>query len=340
MKKRKSKILVAMSGGVDSSVAALILKQKRHDVHGCFMILTNNNEQQKVEKIAQKINIPFHCFDFRKQFEDKIVNNFIKGYKKEITPNPCVECNKQIKFGIFLEKAINLGFDYIATGHYVDLRKTNETSLLKGKDKNKDQSYFLWQLNQEQLQKCIFPLGKYNKKEVKEIAKKFKLPLADTKESQEICFVEKSTTDFLKKNIKKRKGDIVNSEGIKIGEHQGINFYTIGQRKGLNVSGGPYFIFKKDSKNNILFVTKNQKELFNKEILIDNINWISNQPVKMPLKVSAKIRYNQKLSAAQINSYENGYKITFTEEQKAITPGQSVVFYQKNKLLGGAIIIQ
>jgi len=313
-----------------------------------------------------------------KEFKKKVVDYFLQEYKKGNTPNPCVVCNKEIKFGFLIKKALSLGADFVATGHYarislfrsatnffpsagkppLPLRAsgpgTAKSSLPRffiGKDKEKDQSYFLWQLNQKQLGRVLFPVGGFTKPEVRKLAKKFKLPTADTPESQEVCFVSQTTNDFLKKYLKTKPGPIVeilqpaNSRYSRVarivGQHNGLWFYTIGQRRGLEIQQGPWFVVAKDFKKNTLVVSKNEKDLEKKELIADNINWIL--PVKLPINAEVKIRYKSGLFHALIRANKPGsVRVVFTKGPKgyprAITPGQSAVFYKKDELIGGGII--
>lgn len=336
MKRKNKKVMMAMSGGIDSSVSAALLKRAGFDVVGVFMKFwpregrcCSSESEKRARLVAAKLNIPFYVFDFRKEFKNKVVDYFVKEYKLGQTPNPCVVCNKEIKFGLLLKKALSLKADYIATGHYIR-RRGNK--LLKGKDKNKDQSYFLWQLDQKILGKILFPVGDYTKTEVRSLAKKFKLPVLNIPESQEVCFIQTTTADFLKKYLKLKPGEIINTKGEVISQHKGLWFYTIGQRKGIRLPGGPYYVLDKDMKKNTLIVSKNEKDLYKKELIIKDVNWISE--IKLPLKVMAKIRYRHKLASAVVDRN----KVIFTKPQRAITPGQSVVFYKDQELLGGGII--
>jgi tRNA-uridine 2-sulfurtransferase len=348
----KSKVLVAMSGGVDSSVTALILKKKGYEVTGAFMDLREDDDNEffeirdKAKDIAKIIDIPFCTFNLREEFKKKIINNFIKDYQSGITPNPCVDCNKEIKFGLFYERALMMGFDYIATGHYVRKReiekndsKIKEFELLKGKDKSKDQSYFLWRLNQNKLEKLIFPLGEYTKKEVRLLAKKNNLSCFDSKESQEICFVKETLNYFLKEKLGEKNGLIVDSDGKKIGNHHGLWFYTIGQRRGLDLNGGPFFVINKDIENNFLIVSRKSKDLYKKDFKINQINWIKKEPSSFPFQAKVKIRYGHLPTLAEIEKISNDdFRVIFNKSQKSITPGQSVVFYKGIELIGGGKI--
>jgi len=334
-----SKVTVAMSGGVDSGVAAALLKKQGFEVRGIFMKLFDSpafkNSEKRAREISKILNIPFSVFDLRKEFKKKIIGYFLKEYKRGRTPNPCVVCNKEIKFGLLLEKALSFKSDFIATGHYV--RKRGNT-LLKGKDKEKDQSYFLWKLSQKQVKRILFPLGDYTKKQTKDLAKKFRLPVLSVPESQEICFIEKDINDFLKKYLKPKPGEIVNEKREVIGEHQGLCFYTIGQRKGIGLSGGPYYVIDKDLKKNVLIVSRDKKELGRKDLMAEEINWVSGKKPKFPLKIKVKTRSRQKAVSAVVKPFGKKIKVIFSKSQRAVTPGQSAVFYQGEELLGGGII--
>jgi tRNA-specific 2-thiouridylase len=403
------KVICAMSGGLDSSVATAILKRDGFDVIGVFMRFWSEPENDgligasnrccskeaevRARKVAKILKIPFYIFDFSKEFKEKIVDYFLEGYKKGITPNPCVLCNKEIKFGLLLEKALGLGADFVATGHYARKKEIRENSnsnlkefaILKGKDKNKDQSYFLWMLNQKQLKRVLFPIGDYTREEVENLAKKFRLPVLKARKSVEICFVKATINDFLKRYLKEKPGlivekisknetkngkkkrnysnvlknigivnqfkilerheelrssNVLKNIGISgqfriLAKHNGLWFYTIGQRKGIGLSGGPYWVLDKDVKNNLLIVTKNEKDLYKKELVCKNVNWVSIKKPRLPLKVKAKIRYKTDFNKATI--YPD-YSVVFEKPQRAITPGQSIVFYKGEMLLGGGII--
>ena len=328
-----------MSGGVDSSVAAALVKESGAETIGVFMRVysdSSKGSEKRARKIAQILNIPFFVLDFKKEFRNKIINYFLEAYKKGATPNPCVLCNKEIKFGLLLKEVKKMGVDFLATGHYA---RVQGQKLLKAKDREKDQTYFLWQLDQKKLKHILFPIGGYTKKQVKDLAKEFKLPILDIQESQEICFIKDTCNDFLLKHLKKNPGDIIDTKGKIIGKHNGLWFYTIGQRKGIDISGKkPLYVLKKDIKKNILIVTENKRDLGDKELMVKNINWISGKEPKLPLKVMARIRYRSCPSSATITKNLT-YKVVFDKLQRAITPGQSVVFYKSLEVLGGGIIL-
>jgi len=354
--RQRKKVVVAMSGGIDSSVAAALLKKAGFDVAGAYMRLSDSphsgEDEKRARKVAKILKIPFYIFNFRKEFKKIIIDSFLKEHKKGITPNPCVACNKEIKFGLFLEKALKMDADFIATGHYArkmqntkcknqnDNAKCKIFKLLKAKDKDKDQSYFLWKLNQKQLKRVLFPIGDYTRREIEKLAKKFKLPVLKARKSVEICFIPNANTgEFLKSRIKINKGNIIDTKGKIIGEHQGLWLYTIGQRKGIRLSGGPFYVLDQDFKNNFLIVTKNEKDLLKKELICKNVNWVSGEESKLPIKVIAKIRYRHNPVPAKIHNLQaKSYKLIFDRAQRAITPGQSAVFYRNQELLGGGII--
>lgn len=351
-RKNAQKVAVAMSGGVDSSVAAALLKKEGFDVVGVFMKFwtpfqnrtkgkwnrcCSPESEARARKVAKILGIPFYVFNFEKEFKKRIVDCFLKENKEGLTPNPCVVCNKEVKFGSFLKKALELGADFIATGHYARVKNGR---LLVAKDKNKDQSYFLWQLSQGQLKRILFPVGGYTRQEVEKTAEKLRLPFAGVSKSQEICFIPKTVEDFLKHYLKPKPGRIVDASGNVLAKHEGLCLYTIGQRKGIGLSGGPYYVLDKDPKRNILIVTKNEKDLLKKELVVKNVHWTSGREPVLPLKINAKIRYRQRSASVTIvGKLKPGhYKLLFGKPQRAVTPGQSVVFYRGQEVLGGGII--
>lgn len=337
-----------MSGGVDSSVTALLLKRAGVNVVGAHMKCWDDNspecsgskDERDARVAAAHIGIPFYVFDFRKEYKNKVFEHFLREQKAGLTPNPDMMCNLHIKFGIFLEKAMTMGFDYIATGHYARLR---QGTLMMAKDRNKDQSYFLAFIKPDVLDRVLFPIGDYTKSQVRKIAEKSKLPNASKPDSQGLCFVgEVKMESFLKGYIRPKSGLIVDTSGKKIGRHQGIWFYTIGQRKGIGLPEGPYFVLEKDLENNVLFVTKNEKDLFKKELIAKSVNWFQGKTPKLPLRVKVKIRYRTTPVPALLTKTQKGLLpftlIKFDKPQRAITPGQSAVFYKNQELLGGGII--
>ena len=366
------KVFIAMSGGVDSSVAALLLKNKGYDTVGVYMkgwSLTGCAEEDATDarRVAGVLSIPFYVFDFENEFKKAVVDYMVSEYAAGRTPNPDVMCNREIKFGLFLKKSLALGANYIATGHYTRLKRnypkfrrssTNRIfSVLVAKDKNKDQSYFLWTLKQEQLKHCLFPIGDYIKPQVRALAKKYNLPTAGKPDSQGVCFVgEIDVAEFLKSKLGKNPGLILTLSGKKIGIHDGLSFYTIGQRRGIGSTGGgtPYYVVSKDERKNALVVAEAKNPaLFSKNLLVKDINWVSGKQPKLPLQCLARIRYRQPLQQATIsttnkrssvNSIMNNsqsvlLRVIFNEAQRAVTPGQSAVFYTKSGImLGGGII--
>ena len=372
-KNKKLKVFVAMSGGVDSSVSAALLKRAGFDVFGVYMrqwapkVLGKEciwkQDRQDAMRVCAKLGIPFLTWDYSKEYEKQVGKYIIDSYKKGITPNPDVMCNKIIKFGLFFDRAMKAGADFIATGHYAQifsLAKSNFFSprpassravptrlkkiylahsdrLLKAKDKNKDQTYFLYELKQKQLNKIIFPVGNLEKSEVRKLAKKFGLPTAEKKDSQGVCFIGPlNMRNFLKSYIKSKKGKIFSLDKKEIGMHDGAYYYTIGQRHGLDIKdgNGPYFVVKKDINKNIIYVGK-ESDLYSKNAKIKNINWIE-KPKSFPAEVDARIRYRAPLAKAKI--YKNGL-LVFKKPQKAIAAGQSAVFYKNRQVLGGGVIL-
>ncbi len=325
-----AKVILAMSGGIDSGMAASILKDQGFEVVGVFMRLDNSIEQlEKAKKIAKILNIDFKTIDVRKEFKKLIINCFLEELKKGNTPNPCVICNELIKFGLFVEKTKKFKPDFVATGHYARIKNNR---IFKAKDEKKDQTYFLWRI--KNLNNVLFPLGDSLKEDLIKQAKKKKFPVFPYKESQEICFISGNIEDFLKKKIKSIKGDIVNEKGKVLGKHNGLFLYTIGQRKGIGLSGGPYYVIKKDFKKNRLVVSIDEKLLLKSEVKLKDIKWINKQ--KLLIKIKAKVRYGQKEVEAILSKNK---VLKFKKPQRAITPGQSAVFYKGKELLGGGIII-
>ena len=389
--KKKKKVFVGMSGGVDSSVAALLLNKQGYEVTGVFIKCYNidgcaERDAEDARRVAEHIGIPFYVFDFEKEYKKKVVEYMIEGYRAGLTPNPDVMCNREIKFGLFLKKALSLGADYVATGHYVRVRSSGTSAqgvsgalpagrqgrsksylsrkhrispsffLREAEDKNKDQSYFLWTLTQNELQYCLFPIGDYIKPEVRAIAKKAGLPTAEKKDSQGICFLGMvDIKDFLKKYIRAKKGKVLNMEGEVIGTHDGAAFYTIGQRHGLHIETkvrgahdtAAHYVAAKDVKRNILVVAEGSENpiLFRKEIILIGVNIMMPVDIKKKISVVARVRYRQSVSEAILERVKSSkkaemYKLTFNQPQKFVAEGQSAVFYTNaGGLVGGCIIV-
>lgn len=351
-KPKPEKVMVALSGGLDSAVSAALLQQAGYEVAGCFMKLwvdeaqpedgASTEAQDRARKIANYLDIPFFVFDLQAEFDQAVIQPFLKVYQAGLTPNPCVFCNEQIKFDLFWQRAQAEGADFMATGHYVILRpKNNLFELHRGDDKSKDQSYFLWRLNQAHLQHSLFPLGHYRKHRVRKLAERWKLPAPKRLESMEICFIPGSIDNFLSARLKLSPGPIIDDQGQELGQHQGLPLYTIGQRKKIGLTHGPYYVRKKDIKKNTLLVTKDKRTLANRHLFCNEVNWIDGVEPNRTISVKAKIRYHHRMSAAKVSRSSDGrYRVDFRRPQAAITPGQSVVFYRGSKLLGGGVIIE
>ncbi|MEO0185168.1 MAG: tRNA 2-thiouridine(34) synthase MnmA, partial [candidate division WOR-3 bacterium] len=327
--------------GVDSSTTASILKNQGYDVSGATMLFrgVENDDIEYARGACSVLKIEFHLFDFTEYYQKTIIENFVKEYGAGRTPNPCVLCNKLVKFGIFLDKAMEMGFDMIATGHYAKVEREGECYVLKrGKDKN-EQSYFLYRLSQSQLSRMVLPLGGYTKEEVRSLAKEYDLPTAHRKKSQDVCFLpDMEYTAYLKNLIGEKKGPIYDKNGKKIGEHKGIFHYTLGQRKGIGISDKtPYYIMKIDPVNSAIYVGKKQ-DVYKRNLIATDLNFVIPFDFKKPINVLAKTRYVAQLSPATLYPENGRVRVCFERPQWAITPGQSVVFYQDDMVLGGGII--
>lgn len=351
------KVLLGMSGGVDSSVAAILLKEQGYEVIGATMNLWKNNAEEDMnsssadaKRICEQLNIPHYTLNCEKEFKTHVIDNFIQCYKNARTPNPCVECNKHLKFGVFYKKAIELGCNFIATGHYAKTEfseKYNQYVLKMSDEINKDQSYFLYGIPKDILPKLIFPLEKVHQKEdVREIARQNNLIVAEKKDSQEICFIpDNDYGRFLEENMDKLppKGDIIlKGTNEVLGKHKGLIFYTVGQRKGLGIAyKEPLYVIELDSaKNNVIVGI--EKDLYTTTVNVNNINLLMNIDIQNKIEVKAKIRYRAKPASAllEINAENKTATVTFKEPQRAVTKGQSVVFYiDENIVFGGGIII-
>jgi len=351
------KVVVGMSGGVDSSVAAYLLKKQGYDVIGVFMknweekdeygICTSEEDYADVRRVCDQIGIPYYTVNFEKEYWDRVFIYFLDEYKKGRTPNPDVMCNKEIKFKAFLDYALKIGADYLATGHYARVDYCDgEFRLLKGIDPGKDQSYFLCTLGQKQLSKSMFPLGGMYKKEVREIARSAGLHTAEKKDSTGICFIgERNFKEFLKSYLPAQPGEIRSISGELLGKHEGLMFYTYGQRKGLGIGGThegkPWFVADKDIKNNILYVAQGEDNpaLYSYGLEACEVHWVSGKSPEENFECTAKFRYRQPDQEVSVRLIEhNRCRVVFKKPQRSITPGQFVVFYQNEICLGGGVI--
>ena len=340
------KILLGMSGGVDSSVSAILLKKQGYEVIGATMILHGEGQKaaEDAKKVCATLGIPHYTFDLKKEFNCYVIQKFINEYKRARTPNPCVECNKKMKFGIFYEKAKELGCDYIATGHYARIefsKKYNQYVLRKSEEERKDQTYFLYNIPKEELEHIIFPLQEYrNKEEIRALANEKGLEVAKKKDSQEICFIEDNDYQkFLLENMngKPKVGNIRLKTGEVLGKHKGLINYTIGQRKGIGVSYSyPLYVVDLDYKENEVIVGK-EEDLYSEKLFAKDLNFQID--VEDEFECFAKIRYRSKEAKAVVRREDNGVEVEFKYPQRAITKGQSVVFYDKEGfVLGGGVI--
>ena len=351
------RVIVGLSGGVDSSVAALLLQQQGYDVHGVFMknwqddfeagICSAEEDLRDARTVCEVLGIPLHTVEFIEQYRQKVFNEFLKEYSAGRTPNPDILCNKEIKFKAFLDHADNLGADFIATGHHARLHRKNATShLLKGLDPEKDQSYFLYALNQQQLRRVLFPIGIYQKPHVREMAEQAGLLTHDKKDSTGICFIgERDFKAFLGHYLEPSPGTIKTPEGDVVGQHNGLMFYTLGQRQGLGIggrshsTGEPWYVVDKQFADNILVVAQGDHPLlYSRELITEETHWIA-APPELPLRCRAKTRYRQADQDCRVEYLTEGIcRVQFDHPQRAITPGQSVVFYSGDECIGGAII--
>lgn len=350
-----NRVLLGMSGGVDSSVAAILLKEQGFEVVGVTMQLfdcclddvscNNSSTIEDSKKVCDFLNIEHHVVDLKKEFKEHVINDFICQYKLSRTPNPCIECNKYLKFGAMYKIAQELGCDYIATGHYakIEYDKAYGRNVLKISNAGKkDQSYVLYNITNELLDRVKFPLGDFhNKDEIREIAQKYNLPVASKPDSEDICFIpDGDYKEFLEKNsdIESKPGNIVHVDGRILGKHTGIYKYTIGQRKGLGIANPvPLFVLGFDKEKNEVIVGEEDK-LYTKEFWVTDVNFLYQDKIEECLEVDVKTRYSAKMAKARIEQFGNEVKVIFDEPQKAVTPGQSAVFYIKDVLIGGGKI--
>jgi tRNA-specific 2-thiouridylase len=349
-------VVVAMSGGVDSSVAAALLVEQGYHVVGMMLRLWSESGKEAfnrcctpeamglARRVAANLDIPFYAVDVRQAFRDTVVQYFLDEYVRGVTPNPCLVCNRQIRWGKLLDHAQALGAQYMATGHYARVRHVENglAQLLRGVDLQKDQSYVLSVLSQKQLQRALFPIGGYTKSEIRALARKFALPVADRADSQDLCFLSgEDYRLFLERHAPqvKNPGPIYNQQGVLMGEHRGLAFYTIGQRKGLGISAPtPVYVAEKDQKRNALVVGQRQ-DLERRTLIAGEVNWIAQSPPTSPFRANVKIRYRAREAPAVVRTAGGGsVQVVFDDPLPGITPGQAVVFYQDERCLGGGII--
>ncbi len=350
------KVCVAMSGGVDSSVAAALLQKQGYEVIGAFMKNWSldvegqtkhykpwEDEANDAEAVCKLLGIPFHIFDFEKEYRERVVDYFVDQYKQGRTPNPDVLCNREIKFDLFLKKAQELGSDLIATGHYAQVKEEHgKFALYAGKDTNKDQSYFLYTLGQAELAHVLFPIGDLYKSEVRDLAKQFNLPNAAKKDSQGICFIGPvSMRQFLQQYIDIKPGNVVTADGEVLGKHDGVMFYTEGQRHGFDTKGShvPLYVAQKNlEKNELVVVPHDHPLLYTKEITLQDETWTSARPT-LPMSILARVRYRQALHKVELKQNGQDLVVTFDQPIAGVSSGQSAVLYDSSQVLGGGVIV-
>jgi tRNA-specific 2-thiouridylase len=350
----KKRVAVALSGGVDSSTAAFLLKEAGYDVMGITMRLwpdekpksgkqhhtppTTSNIQD-AENICQTLGIPFHVLDLEKEFKQHVIDYFCREYARGRTPNPCIACNRHIKFGFLLDHALSLDADYLATGHYAKVEHYDDAyHLLKGIDSDKDQSYVLYTLGQDRFSRILFPLGDYTKSQVRDLARQKGLPTAGKPGSQDICFIASDYGIFLSRYFTPTPGEIVNTKGKVLGKHRGTAFYTVGQRHGLGLATAePVYVTKIEPDKNRLTVCSRQ-ELCATGLIATEVSWVSGKPPSEPMTVAVKIRYRSSEVAATVRPGLDSVEVSFHQPQTAVTPGQAVVFYRDSEVLGGGTI--
>lgn len=348
----KKRVAIALSGGVDSSVAASLLQDEGYEVLGIIMRLWTEEAAGKqpdaehtpqnirdAEQVCLILGIPFYILNLENEFKQHVVDYFCREYTRGRTPNPCVVCNRYIKFGLLLDYAISLGADYLATGHYARIERFDDAHhLLKGIDRGKDQSYMLYTLRQEQLARLLFPVGKRHKTEVRELARQKGLPTADKAGSQDTCFISGDYGTFLSRYYPAASGDIVDREGKVLGTHKGAAFYTIGQRHGLRIATAkPRYVTRIEPDTNRVIIA-GAEELCSSVLIARELNWISGKAPSDPMEVTAKIRYRSPAVAATVYPQPNSVEVRFQQPQRAVTLGQSVVFYKDDEVIGGGVI--
>lgn len=348
-------VVVGMSGGVDSSVTALLLKEQGYRVIGLFMknweeqdengICTSASDYEDVRRVSEQLDIPYYTVNFVKEYRDQVFAQFIEDFQKGLTPNPDILCNREIKFKVFMDKAMEMGADFLATGHYCQNRAIDDKHrLIKGADPQKDQTYFLYTLNHQTLEKVIFPVGGLEKNKVRELARQHHLATSEKKDSTGICFIgERHFRTFLSHYVPAQPGNFETLEGKVVGKHQGAAYYTLGQRKGLGIGGAgdAWFVVGKDMDNRIVYVEQGSDHpaLYCCGLTAIDLSWVSGEPPSVPYACSSKVRYRQADQPCLIEKIEGGKaRVSFPLPQRAVTPGQSIVFYDGAVCLGGGVI--
>jgi tRNA-uridine 2-sulfurtransferase len=339
----QTKVAVALSGGLDSSVAALLLKASGYEVMGLHMRLRESpafdDQAHRAEDICRILDIPYHQIDLQQEFERQVVGYFCREYGRGRTPNPCVACNQHMKFGCLLDQALFLGADYLATGHYARVEhRADGYHLLKAADGRRDQSYFLYTLTQQRLRHTLFPLGAHGREDVSQMALRAGLPVA-ARSSQDLCFISERNYDtFLSQRFPATPGDIVDTEGRRLGQHRGTAFYTIGQRHGLRLAWGkPLHVIRIEAESNRI-VLGPAEDLYSQKLTAGELNWISGNLPREPVTSQARIRYKSKEAEARLSFTNQSVEVYFPQPQKAVTPGQAIVFYSGDEVLGGGTI--
>ncbi|MBA7651039.1 tRNA-specific 2-thiouridylase MnmA [subsurface metagenome] len=338
---RQKRVAVAMSGGVDSSLAAALLKQAGYEVSGIYMQLwSDHNLTTSLEHTCHLLDIPLHKLNLETEFQSLVIDYFCQGYSLGRTPNPCIVCNQNIKFGLLLDRVLAIGADYLATGHYARIEHTpNGYRLLKATDLTKDQSYFLYTLGQRELEHLLLPLGTFSKAEVRRLAAELGLPASSRHDSQDVCFIpDNDYRSFIARHIPPKSGDIVDTEGRVLGRHDGLAQYTVGQRQGLGLASNKrLYVLKLDTATDRL-VVGTRDQLLSNRLIASKLSWVAGNPPSEPRDITAKIRYGSPEASAKLYINDGLAKVQFLKPHSAITPGQAIVFYQGNAVLGGGII--